>query len=103
MRKIFLLSWFLLICFIGYGLLPVSINFKKFDFNKPNTLEIRYQVCGCPCPEAVIIKGKLQFSEYIKQEFPDLQEDGKEITLKNFPLFENFNANYDNCLCLLVK
>ena len=94
-----LFTWFFVIFAVGYGFLPISMNFRAFDFSKPNTLEIDYQVCGCPCANARIIKGQLQFSENIKQNFPDLQESGNEITLKNIPLFENITGTTQDILC----
>jgi hypothetical protein len=87
-----LLAWILILFFIAYGLLPISMTFTTFDFSEPNTLEIVYQQCGCPCAEALIIKGELQFSECIRQKFPDLQENKKEITLTNLPLFKSITA-----------
>jgi hypothetical protein len=84
--------------FVGYGLLPVSMTFRTFDFSNPNTLEVSYQVFGCPTANARIVNGELQFSEHIKQKFPNLQESGKEITLIDLPLFENITGAEYNIL-----
>lgn len=90
----FLIAWALLIFFVGYGLLPVSLRLLIDEVSKPNTLLIERQVCGCPCAEGVIIKGQLQFSESIKSKYPNLTENENEITLTEFPPFDNL-TNYN--------
>lgn len=84
--------WIVFGLVFGYGLLPVTIPDFSADFDNPNTLLIRRQECGCPCAEGVIEKGRLFFSEDVKEEFPGLSERSHEITLTNFPPFEIRNG-----------
>ncbi len=89
-----IIAWIFSILFVIYGLLPVSLTLQNDDLNRPNTLLIERQECGCPCAEGVIIKGQLRFSDDIKNKFPELQEKGNEITLTDFPPFDNL-TNYN--------
>jgi hypothetical protein len=53
MKYIFLICC----CITGYGFLPVSFLSGVSKINNPNTLLIRKQECGCPCPGALILNG----------------------------------------------
>ena len=84
--------WIVFGLILGYGLLPVTLPDLTGNFEKPNTLLVRRQECGCPCAEGVIEKGRLIFSEEVKKDFPQLSERSREITLTNFPPFEIRNG-----------
>jgi hypothetical protein len=74
-----------------YGLLPVTFPAIWTNFENPNVLIIERQECGCPCPEGVVKKGRLDFSASIRTQFPDLSENSHEITLTNFPPFNDID------------
>src|SRR5688572_18472174 len=79
--------WIIFGLVLGSGLLPVTFPEITTNFDNPNVLIIERQECGCPCPEGVIKKGRLNFSNDIREKFPDLSEHSHEITLTNFPPF----------------
>jgi hypothetical protein len=83
--------WIILGLALGYGLLPVTFPEITTNFENPNVLIIERQECGCPCPEGVIKKGTLIFSNDIREKFPDLSERSHEITLTNFPPFNEIS------------
>ena len=85
------ISWAILIIAIIYGLLPVTIPDKTNNFNKPNVLLIDRQECGCPCAEGIIRRGKLQISQEIKNKFPELDDNQIEITLVDFPPYDDIS------------
>ena len=83
--------WILFGLVLGYGILPVTFPEINTNFESPNVLIIERQECGCPCPEAFILKGTLHFSNEIRAKFPDLSERSHEITVINFPPYNEIS------------
>jgi len=82
-------GWIILTLILGYGLMPVTLPYYSDNYAQPNTLLIDRQECGCPCAEGVIKKGQLKFSESIMHLYPTLNENGGEITLIDFPPYDD--------------
>jgi len=83
--------WILLILLLLFGLLPVKIPNLFNDFKKPNVLLIDRQVCGCDCAEGRIKNGTLKISQNIMDKYPELGDKHFEVTLTNFPPFDNLS------------
>jgi hypothetical protein len=81
--------WIILTLILGYGLLPVTLPDYSDNYSQSNILLIDRQECGCPCAEGVIRKGQLKFSPSIKQLYPTLNENGREITIIDFPPYND--------------
>lgn len=71
------------IAFAVYGLLPYN-KVKNIDTSKPNQLVIDQQECGCPCPDASVIKGKLIIPPDVASKYPELRTTELNIDIKNF-------------------
>ena len=71
------------IAFAIYGLLPYR-KAKNIDTTKPNHLVISQQVCGCPCPDASVIKGQLSISPDVVSKYPTLHTTELNMDIKNF-------------------
>ena len=80
MRLLFLV---LSIAFAVYGLLPYK-KAKNIDTSKPNQLVISQQVCGCPCPDAAVIKGQLTIPPDVVRKYPALHTTELNMDLDNF-------------------
>lgn len=84
---------------IAYSFWPASWPSSNIKYDKPNQLKIRFQECGCPCPDAFIERGTLQFNDSIKQRYHStLSEQSVEINLVNFSPIEDKswqNARFD--------
>lgn len=85
--------WAALTIFLGFGFLPEKIPDYSDNYNQTNNLLVERQECGCPCANAVIVKGEIQLSDSLKRAFPELNE--KEISLINFSAFDNVAENYN--------
>lgn len=83
--------WLFIGLFLAYSFWPAYWPSCNINYDEPNHLKIRFQECGCPCPEAVIEKGSLLFSDSIKQTYPTLNEKSVEINLVNFEPVNNKN------------
>ncbi|WP_222166649.1 hypothetical protein [Edaphocola aurantiacus] len=92
--RIFWILVIALLLFLGYGLLPVKFPDRKQDYDAPNTLFITNQECGCPCPNARVLKGKLVAADSILLQYPGLIVDAGEIELENFPPYKKPIADY---------
>ena len=93
MNKALKTIWFLLTLILVYGILPVTIPDFTDDYNKSNTILIERQECGCPCPEAVIVKGKLAISSKMRAKYPELGDNYNQINLVNFPPFDDISSD----------
>ena len=76
----------LLIFSIGfaiYGLLPYR---KASNTNTilPNQLVIEQQECGCPCPDARIVKGQLQIPADIASKYQGLHTTQLNLSINGF-------------------
>ena len=71
------------IAFATYGFLPYR-KAKDIDTTKPNQLVISQQVCGCPCPDASVIKGQLSIPPDIFSKYPALHTTELNMDIKNF-------------------
>jgi hypothetical protein len=80
MRILFLI---LSITFAVYGLLPYH-KATNIDTTKPNQLIINQQECGCPCPDARVIKGQLQIPQDIAIQYPTLHTTQLNLDIKDF-------------------
>lgn len=80
MRILFLI---LSITFAVYGLLPYH-KATNIDTTKPNQLIINQQECGCPCPDAGVMKGQLQFPQDIAIQYPTLHTTQLNLDIKDF-------------------
>ena len=87
-RSINLLGLLLSIGFAVYGLLPYK-KAHSIDTTKPNQLIISQQVCGCPCPNAIIDKGELEIPYYISSKFKQLPKTQINLEIKDF--YEPYN------------
>ena len=76
-----------LIC--GYGFLPVSFHYNRKNLKNPNTIIIRHQECGCPCPNAYLKEGQLIIPNDILNTFRNI--DKKEINLSGKDPFEPYD------------
>jgi hypothetical protein len=56
------------IAFVLYGLLPFNKTWN-IDTSQPNQIIIRHQSCGCPCPNAIIVKGQLKIPDSILKKY----------------------------------
>jgi hypothetical protein len=74
--------------FLLYGTLPITLSTIWYS-ERNNDLIITGQQCGCPCPEARLIKGKLSFPEKIINLHPNISNHELSLT-GNSPL-ENFS------------
>ena len=72
----------------GYGFLPVSFRFDKTALNNPNTLLIRHQECGCPCPNAYIKQEQLIIPNDIQNKCSEI--DKHEINITGRDPFEPY-------------
>lgn len=81
--------WTILTLILIYGLFPTKFPDYSNNYEKSNQLLIDRQVCGCPCAEGVIKKGKLAISQKLKDIYPQLNDNQTQITLTNFPPFDN--------------
>ena len=80
MRLLFLIFS---IAFAVYGLLPYK-KAKNIDTSKPNQLVISQQECGCPCPDATIVKGQLNIPADIISKYPVLHTTELNMEINNF-------------------
>jgi len=71
------------IAFTVYGFLPYN-KVKNIDTSKPNQLVINQQECGCPCPDASVIKGQLSIPPDVASKYPALHTNELNIEIKNF-------------------
>jgi hypothetical protein len=71
------------ISFAIYGLLPYR-KATNIDTTKPNQLIIHQQECGCPCPDAAVIKGQLQIPQDIASKYQTLNTTQLNLDIKNF-------------------
>lgn len=71
------------IVFAVYGLLPYK-KAKNIDTSKPNQLVISQQECGCPCPDATIIKGQLSIPPDIISKYGTLHTTELNMDINNF-------------------
>jgi len=85
----FKLLLFLPFIICGYGFLPVSFRFDKTAINNPNTLLIRHQECGCPCPSAYIKQGQIIIPQDIQNKYSNI--DKKEINIIGRDPFEPYD------------
>lgn len=85
--------WLFFGCCIVYAFWPASWPSANIQYDKPNQLKIRFQECGCPCPDAFIEQGTLEFNDSIKQRYPTLSEKSVEINLVNFSAIEEKNGH----------
>ena len=81
-------AWLISILFIAFGLSPYH-KAKNVDTSKPNQLIIDLQQCGCPCPDASVIKGQIQIPSEIAIKYTAL--DTKQINLD----IKEFNEPYN--------
>lgn len=77
------------ITFAIYGLFPYhrAIN---IDTTKPNHLVVIQQECGCPCPDAGIVKGRLQIPKEIASKCQTLDTSQINLEIKGFNEPYNF-------------
>ncbi len=80
MKNLFLI---LSIFFSVYGLLPYH-KATNIDTTKPNQLVINRQECGCPCPDAEVIKGQLQIPNDIALKYQTLTTTQLNLDIKSF-------------------
>ena len=80
MRILFLI---LSIAFTVYGLLPYR-KATNIDTTKPNQLVINQQECGCPCPDAGIVKGQFQIPQDITLKYQTLNTTQLNLDIKGF-------------------
>ncbi len=78
-----ILFFILSIAFAIYGLLPYH-KATNVDTTKPNQLIINQQQCGCPCPDALVIKGQLQIPQDIGIQYPTLHTTQLNLDIKDF-------------------
>ena len=71
------------IAFAVYGLLPYNKT-TDIDTTKPNQLVIRQQECGCPCPDAEVIEGRLQIPTDISSKYQTLNTSQLNLDIKDF-------------------
>ena len=64
-------TWLLLIAF---GFLPPSTE-SLWTKIAEDDLIITAQECGCPCPEAKIMKGELDIPKEIGEQYPEIHRD----------------------------
>src|SRR5215208_7064576 len=63
----------------SYGFLPVSFYFDRTALKDPDTLLIRHQECGCPCPNAFVKEGQLTIPDNILNAYTNIEK--KEINI----------------------
>jgi hypothetical protein len=83
--KLYLLLPFMI---TGYGFLTVSFRFDRKALKAPNTLLVRHQECGCPCPSAFIKEGLLVVPDNVQNTYTDINK--KEINLVGEDPFEPY-------------
>ena len=72
----------------GYGFLPVTFRFGKTALKDSNTLLIRHQECGCPCPNAFVKEGQLIIPDNIQKAYANIHQ--REINLTGIDPFEPY-------------
>ena len=77
------------IAFAIYGLFPYHRAFN-IDSTKPNHLVVIPQECGCPCPNAGIVKGRLQIPHEIRSKCQTLDTTQINLDIKDFNEPYNF-------------
>jgi hypothetical protein len=73
----------------GYGFLPVSFRFDKSKLSNSNTLLVRHQECGCPCPSAYIKQGQIIVPYEIQNKYSNI--DKQEINITGRDPFEPYD------------
>ena len=79
--------------FATYGLLPYK-KASNIDTRKPNQLIIDQQECGCPCPDALVVKGELQIPPNLLIVSPALQTSQINLEIDNFNEQYNFDLGH---------
>ncbi len=74
-----IIVWFVLL--IGTALLPADFIQESRSIENPGTVEITFNECGCECPDALIINGRLKIPEELIREHPEMRSD--EISIIN--------------------
>ena len=77
-----LLSWTLSAGFALFGLLPYNKAYN-IDTTKPNQLIVRNQECGCPCPNGVILNGRLKIADSILSKYPSFDTSQLNLDIEN--------------------
>ncbi|HWA05910.1 MAG TPA: hypothetical protein VG961_05130 [Ignavibacteria bacterium] len=73
------LIWFILL--FCAALLPADLFEENKSFENPGTVVITFNECGCECPDASIVNGKLKIPEELIREHPEIRSD--EISIIN--------------------
>ncbi|MEX0811352.1 MAG: hypothetical protein WD048_03980 [Chitinophagales bacterium] len=81
-------AWLIWLLIALYGFTPATINSLWTRPNKTDLI-ITGQECGCPCPEARVLKGAIEIPENILDKHPNIHE--YELTLTGNSPFEPYN------------
>jgi hypothetical protein len=96
------MRYLLLICSIAfavYGMLPFR-KATNVDTSIPNQLIVEQQECGCPCPNAVILKGQLNIPPEIALKYQPIHTTQINLDIEDFNQAYNLNLGMPN---LFVK
>jgi len=89
--RLFLLI--LSVAFVAYGLLPYN-KAKNVDTTKSNQLIVEQQECGCPCPDAAVLKGNLDIPPDITTKYPSLNLRQINLDISDFNEPYNFETGH---------
>jgi hypothetical protein len=71
------------IAFVVYGLLPYN-KATNIDTTMPNQLVVNQQECGCPCPEAGIIEGRLNIPQELASKYKNIHTSQLNLDIEDF-------------------
>lgn len=71
------------IAFAIYGFMPYH-KATNIDITKPNQIIIQQQECGCPCPDAQIIKGQILIPDEISIKYQRIHTSQINLDITGF-------------------
>jgi hypothetical protein len=77
-----LLYWILSAGFVLFGLMPYNKAYN-IDTTKPNQLIVRNQECGCPCPNGVILTGRIKIADSILSKYQSFDTTQLNLDIEN--------------------